>query len=784
MRIESKSSITVVFAIMLVIMLSMPINALAFRNVATCKKIVNNVAIKIKDRVKSIMNHFSKSGLKGNIRACRVQAKRIASPLKRLSPFVLAAGDGNESNETQGILRVQVTLGLGNESHPSIASLDNGKYFLAYESDGFGIYGKEIFFTYSTDNGKSWSETEYFGFEGNQTYPQVDFFERGNGIGTCLSDYIYYNGHKDFNRSHLYILNLLDPSDSSTWSYWPFDLWSLGEDEYKIENISAISLDLRGNNEILISLIGDVYNKTAKKWEVVKGPIICYTNEYSYDSEMLSLWFTWFSEENYLPCYVTSASFDKEGKSMVITYQERNSTLSEILCLYSKTGDIGNWTSYNLSLSEKNLSSPSVTIKDGKIYLAVESDNDVDKDIILYESSGGENWTSYNISARPGISEIYPVLYSNSTHLVCIYYNESKDIYLTASPDGKNWSTVFDVNNGTGTVVGEYHTADIADSKHIVWTDNRSGNKDIWIAILGEKEEKKGKPDLEIVNIKLESSGDADALDMINITYSNRGDENATMVQLFITSLCMINGKPKFVNITEEPSYIPLIPKNTTRCIRLQWFTVEPLWRWIVEYLKKELLDKSEYPPIVKYMNISSIIVQLGPCLESNETKTKSITVTWDEIFGDLIWHLALISTEPVKAGEFFNVTVLTQNGEPVSNAIVIWPKASTPSHQIMRWFTIVPAFRILSKILNAKVWKLPIKFKYKLILSLLVILRPKVAIKTLSAIALFLASSVYITDQNGKIQLKAPNTSVSIPLIVFSYKYRCFGIETVTVES
>ena len=371
--------------------------------------------------------------------------------------------------------------------------------------------------------------------------------------------------------------------------------------------------------------------------------------------------------------------------------------------------------------------------------------------------------------------------------MICVYYNESKDIYLRTSPDGKNWSNAFDINNGTGTVAEEYQTADIADSKHIVWTDNRDGNKDLWIAILGEKEEKKGKPKLNIVNVNLESSEkNMNASNVINITYSNTGDENATMVQLFVTSQCIIDGKPRLVNITENSAYIPVIPKNTTKYIRLQWFTIEPPWKWMMEYLLKEFLNKGEYPPTVKYMNITEIIVQLGPCLESNKTVTASIPVTWDEIFGNLGWRQAIIiPTGPIKAGEFFNITVYSDTG-PVSDALVIWPKTSTSLHMLMRILSIVPVLLTLSEILGSKVWKLPIKSKYKLLLSLLVLLRPKVAMKTLSVAAMFLASCVYMTDQNGKVQLKAPGfaTNIPRPLIAFSYKYRCFGIEMITVES
>ncbi|RLF28585.1 MAG: hypothetical protein DRJ99_04265, partial [Thermoplasmata archaeon] len=639
-----------------------------------------------------------------------------------------------------------------------------------------------------TDNGKSWTSPVYFALEGNQTYPQIDSFDRGNVIGVCLSDYFYYNGYKDFNRSHLYILNLLNPFDDSTWSYWPFDLWNLsdGKNEYRIENISALSLDLRGNNEILISVVGDVYNKTAKKWEVKEGPIIVYTDEYSYNSDELSLWFVWF-EGNTSTCSIPATALNEKGKSMFIAYQKKNNSSSEIFCLYSKTGDISNWSMYNLSMNGKNLSTPSAIIKDGKIYIAIESTDGIDTNIILYESQNGVNWTRYNISTKLNISEKYPVLYSNSTHLICIYYNESKDIYLRTSPDGKNWSNAFDINNGTGTVVEEYQTADIADSKHIVWTDNRDGNKDLWIAILGEKEEKKGKPKLNIVNVNLESSEkNMNASNVINITYSNTGDENATMVQLFVTSQCIIDGKPRLVNITENSAYIPVIPKNTTKYIRLQWFTIEPPWKWMMEYLLKEFLNKGEYPPTVKYMNITEIIVQLGPCLESNKTVTASIPVTWDEIFGNLGWRQAIIiPTGSIKAGEFFNITVYSDTG-PVSDALVIWPKTSTSLHMLMRILSIVPVLLTLSEILGSKVWKLPIKSKYKLLLSLLVLLRPKVAMKTLSVAAMFLASCVYMTDQNGKVQLKAPGfaTNIPRPLIAFSYKYRCFRIEMITVES
>jgi len=803
--------LTAVIAVVIVAMLCMPINAITFRS-KSLYKAASKIISKIKDHVNSVIDRFSSGKLKNGVKACRVRANKISASLKQFSPLVLAAGDGNETNGTSSVLRAPITTGLENENHPSLVSLGNGKYFLAYESDNPDLNGKEILFTYSTDNGKSWTSPVYFALEGNQTYTQIDSFDRGNVIGVCLSDYFYYNGYKDFNRSHLYILNLLNPFDDSTWSYWPFDLWNLsdGKNEYRIENISALSLDLRGNNEILISVVGDVYNKTAKKWEVKEGPIIVYTDEYSYNSDELSLWFVWF-EGNTSTCSIPATALNEKGKNMFIAYQKKNNSSSEIFCLYSKTGDISNWSMYNLSMNGKNLSTPSAIIKDGKIYIAIESTDGTDTNIILYKSQNGVNWTRYNISTKLNISEKYPVLYSNSTHLICVYYNESKDIYLRTSPDGENWSNAFDINNGTGTVVEEYQTADIADSKHIVWTDNRDGNKDLWIAILGEKEEKKGKPKLNIVNINLESSEkNMNASNVINITYSNTGDENATMVQLFVTSQCIIDGKPRLVNITENSAYIPVIPKNTTKYIRLQWFTIEPPWKWMMEYLLKEFLNKGEYPPTVKYMNITEIIVQLGPCLESNKTVTASIPVTWDEIFGNL-WDQALILAEPVKAGGFFNVTVLTKNGQPVSNAIVIWPTPSLLS-VFYKWFikgsfstsdlstltrigmrkvgTAYMFTTFFKEILKAKIWKLPIKFRYKLILSLLsTLFHPRRVIKIaengLLATTLLLASSSYITDGNGKVQLMAPSLAINIPrpLIVFSYEHKCLGIEMITVE-
>ena len=788
----SRSMLTAVIAVVIVVMLCMPINAITFRS-KSLYKTVKKVVSKIRDRVNSIVDHFSNGRLKSNIRVCRVKAKKMIAPIRQLSPLVLMAGDGNETNATNDVMRVQITNGLEDEYHPSMVSLDDGKYFLAYENGNFSPYGKEILFTISDDNGKTWTQLNYFELEGNQTYPKARLFDNGAGITACLSDYICYidettgYSYRDLNRSHIYLLHFSDISDLTTGIAYFLPLWYLYDEitgfEYKIENISWMSLDLLGDRKVIVSLVGDVYNLTSKKREVIQGPIFWYTDNFYDENEG---WIVWNEKIKYT-CSALNVAFNREEKKIFTAYTADGNNLSKILCIYFRVDDIGNWSIYNLSSDKRNLSAPSVTLKDGKIYMAVESSNETDTNIVLYESQNGSNWTSYNISVNPNVSEKYPVLYSNSTHLICVYYNESKDIYLRTSPDGKNWSNAFDINNGTGTVVEEYQTADIADSKHIVWTDNRDGNKDLWIAILGEKEEKKGKPKLNIVNVNLESSEkNMNASNVINITYSNTGDENATMVQLFVTSQCIIDGKPRLVNITENSAYIPVIPKNTTKYIRLQWFTIEPPWKWMMEYLLKEFLNKGEYPPTVKYMNITEIIVQLGPCLESNKTVTASIPVTWDEIFGNLGWRQAIIiPTGSIKAGEFFNITVYSDTG-PVSDALVIWPKTSTSLHMLMRILSIVPVLLTLSEILGSKVWKLPIKSKYKLLLSLLVLLRPKVAMRTLSVAAMFLASCVYMTDQNGKVQLKAPGfaTNIPRPLIAFSYKYRCFGIEMITVES
>ena len=693
---------------------------------------------------------------------------------------------------------VHVTDDPGDENHPSSVVFDEeGNMFLLYE--GEGVFGdRDIYIMRSSQNGTEWTSLGCFVVDKNQSFPQLSLIPSTKRAFSTFET-------EENNSGYIYVYELPDVSDENSW---PEDFGFFDYSVHGLDNFSKPDITYyNGEHGIdwVIGVIGDY-------GQLHSIPMLVNSQPGGYGIIV--------SPDEPLPykCSNISISYNPFTRNITAVCEIKENKTSDIALIngwpeYNKPDDYWyiNFTIQKLNLTSSCLH-PSIAVNEDGIYIATEIENvNGDYDIVCYKSSDdGATWKSYNISNVLDVSEKYPVLYANESYLYCLYYSEPGNLYLAYSIDnGKTWDKLEEkVNDREGSVVNDYQTADIADPGHIVWTDKRNGDYDIWAAVKGKEKPPKKLPKLKILDFKLEKGGDTSVLNVINISVSNTGAMNATKVRLFITCECETKDGSVTKNIMENPEYIPIIKKGETKYTRVQWFTVN-LRKWIRDYLVKKFLDRGEYPPPIEYVGITSITVYLGPCAEDPmniTSRTKSCS--WEEIFG---WNEAKISAEPAKRGEYFNVTIYSKDGGPVSNAWVIWPTPSLLS-VFYKWFikgsfstsdlstltrigmrkvgTAYMFTTFFKEILKAKIWKLPIKFRYKLILSLLsTLFHPRRVIKIaengLLATTLLLASSSYITDGNGKVQLMAPSLAINIPrpLIVFSYEHKCLGIEMITVE-
>ena len=136
---------------------------------------------------------------------------------------------------------------------------------------------------------------------------------------------------------------------------------------------------------------------------------------------------------------------------------------------------------YQFLTSSENLTHPQIFVEENHIYIVADSDS---SGIVLYSSSDdGDSWSINHVTRDiipPSANPNYPLFYANDKYLFCSFI-ESGNIYLTKSTDyGLNWNVPVQLNDENGTVVEEYRFADFSDKNHVLWTDNREGNCDIY----------------------------------------------------------------------------------------------------------------------------------------------------------------------------------------------------------------------------------------------------------------------------------------------------------------
>ena len=663
---------------------------------------------------------------------------------------------------------VQVTNYAENESHPSMVSFGNEKYFLAYEESNAILDSMmcddEILFASSTDNGENWTEGVGFGLEGNQTSPDISIMPNNRIFGTFHSE--------DYIVSYF---DLMDPSDTNTWDLFSFT-------GLIVKNTSEFAISTQDTDKKIIAFAGDYYSD-GEWYEDI--PMYLYNDTTYPDPYWADEWAMVTFEESDLPDDISSftrPTVTMDGNTgITIAYEAINESTGkkEIFTLINPTGDALSedevWNSVFLG-NEKNLTSPASATKNQNIYVSVESEYDGNYDVIVYNSSnGGLNWTENDIAVDPAISERYPVLYANSTHLFCAYC-ESGDLYLVDSTDdGVSWSEPEKINDEDGTVVEDYHTADIADSTHIIWTDKRNETEtgyDIWCAILGvEKEEDEEEPesDLFIESIELSKNcEEIEALNVITLTIRNKGEGDANHVRYWVNCTCLTDEGYEIKEIvSKDPQhYIKrTIPALSTVTIKLTWFEVQSPLERIFHYL----LDK-DLPPFMKYEGIDKIQAHIGPTDESDTSHDyEKSAVSWDEIFA----YLLKIIPEPkiVESEKNFTVTV-TKNGTASAGALIFYgpaPKCQRKLFNIIKYM-----------IRKIPIQKLPFKLRTKIILFFL-------KTSLLSACTTLKYVTLTTTDPYGKAQLTAQpvlfRSEREMPLLAISNDLTSIGFTTVTVQ-
>jgi hypothetical protein len=141
---------------------------------------------------------------------------------------------------------------------------------------------------------------------------------------------------------------------------------------------------------------------------------------------------------------------------------------------------------------------PDVGVFKDKICIVAQSDEAGTQDIICYYSSnGGNSWEKSIVANDPAVDELYPRIVSYGAYVTVTYVVDG-NLYKRISEDGGvTWGQPDQVNDVTGSVITEYRTSDVARGGATVWTDNRSGNENVYYDNVGRPP----APVLEITSI-------------------------------------------------------------------------------------------------------------------------------------------------------------------------------------------------------------------------------------------------------------------------------------------
>ncbi len=399
----------------------------------------------------------------------------------------------------------QITENTEDDQNPA-AFLSADNIFFGYEIEtdsefDLGFYSSDIGGTTWTDNGG------YF-LEGSPTQPRIDLAEGNSAHGTILSDQWYEFGLA-------YHIEMPDINDPGSWLAYTTDWGSQEYGPFTSCDVASYEGELKPTEEFwgILVITGDsgwgYYNDWMVQWTEEGGSWIGRLGSTTYDY------------------FNTSCDIDQSNGDIILAAEYISNIDTSNTGIRVQVGtltDGGNWkTGTSLIKQYKKCSHPYVEAGNGRVYVIAEIEtDDGSKDIVCYTSndpSTSGSWEKHMITETPGINELYPSVVVYGEGATCAFI-QNGDLYTTSTVDaGATWSTPERVNDETGTVVEQYGSADITNLGHILWTDNRNGNNDIYY-------DNVGIPSVPIVNIGEISGGMG-----ISVVIENSGTAAANNVQ-------------------------------------------------------------------------------------------------------------------------------------------------------------------------------------------------------------------------------------------------------------
>lgn len=364
------------------------------------------------------------------------------------------------------------------EKHPAIAKVSGGDMIFGLYDSGTSIFDSDILFALSLDNGATWESVAGLTTEDAiEDYPALDYWGHDTTFfGTFKPDPVEGDGAQQ------YLIQVDDPTgDPSSWNitYWS---WA---DSYPYRDRREPSIACYDGNNI--DWWYGVMVCVGTRDERVDMPIFNYMNYADEGSGWSSYWDAWQGSAH------ATIDIDRSTGLFYAAVDWYNATTQtrDIVLMSSDCKDLESDDVYNISWVMGNAMDeetyPTVAAVNNYIYVIAQYDQMAigQQDLVCYHSSnGGTTWERNMITTSPD-NELYPSVAAYGDTATCTF-TKNGNLYMTFTTDGgATWSEPEKINDNDGSVIAEYHNANIIQGGDVAWMDNRDGQSDIYYDNVG-----------------------------------------------------------------------------------------------------------------------------------------------------------------------------------------------------------------------------------------------------------------------------------------------------------